>query len=249
MAGKLSGRKAIVTGAGRGIGRAIALAFAAEGAEVAVWDREAETAEAVAREIGGNGTVAVPIIGDVSNEGAVERGVAAAARRLGRIDILVNDAGIGTASPLAAMPAALWDETIAVNLRSVFLCSRAVLPGMVERGWGRIISISSQLAYKGAPERTHYAAAKAGILGFTRALALEVAQSGVTVNAICPGPIDTDMLRDGPADLRARILAGVPLGRFGRVDEVAPAAVFLASDEGSYFLGAALHPNGGDVMV
>lgn len=247
--GKLEGRKSVVTGGGRGIGRAIALAFAREGADVAVWDLNAANAGAVAAEVRALGRTAVAISGDVSVEAEVARGMAEALAALGQIDILVNNAGIQTVSPLATMSTDMWDQMIAVNLRSVFLCTRAVLPAMMERGFGRIISTASQLVHKGAPERTHYCAAKAGIVGMTRALAYEVARSGVTVNAICPGAIDTDMVRDMPEDLRLMKLNELPIGRFGRVDEIAPAAVLLASDEGSYFLGATLNPNGGDVMV
>jgi 3-oxoacyl-[acyl-carrier protein] reductase len=246
---KLVGKKAVVTGGGRGIGRAIALAFAREGADVAVWDLNADNAASVATEIRALGRTGVAIAGDVSDEGAVAKGMAEAVAALGQVDILMNNAGIQTVSPLATMSTAMWDEMIGVNLRSVFLCTRAVLPGMIERGWGRVISTASQLVHKGAAERTHYCAAKAGIVGMTRALAYEVAKTGVTVNAICPGAIDTDMVRGMPADLREMKLSELPIGRFGRVDEIAPCAVLLASDEGSYFLGATMNPNGGDVMV
>ncbi len=247
--GKLEGRKSLVTCGGRGIGRAIALAFAREGADVAVWDLNAGNAASVAAEIKALGRQAVAISGDVSVEADVEKGMAEALAALGRIDILVNNAGIQTVAPLATMSTAMWDEMIAVNLRSVFLCTRALLPAMIERGFGRIISTASQLVHKGAPERAHYCAAKAGIVGMTRALAYEVARTGVTVNAICPGAIDTDMVRDMPEDLRNLKLNELPIGRFGRVEEIAPAAVLLASDEGSYFLGATMNPNGGDVMI
>ena len=147
------------------------------------------------------------------------------------------------------MSTAMWDQMIAINLRSVFLCTRAVLPGMIERKFGRIISISSQLAQKGAAEMTHYAAAKAGVIGFTRSLAYEVAREGITVNAICPGPIDTELVRTIPEARRARKIASLPIGRVGTVEEIAPTAVLLASDEGAYYVGATLNPNGGDIMV
>jgi 3-oxoacyl-[acyl-carrier protein] reductase len=147
------------------------------------------------------------------------------------------------------MPLAMWDEMITVDLRSVFLCTRAVLPGMIQRKWGRVINISSQLAHKGAVDMAHYAAAKAGVIGFTRSLAYEVAKDGITVNAICPGPVDTALYRGIPEDWRRRKMAEMPIGRPGTVDEIAPTAVLLASDEGSFYVGATLNPNGGDVMI
>jgi 3-oxoacyl-[acyl-carrier protein] reductase len=179
----------------------------------------------------------------------VTEAIRAAEQALGQIDILVNNAGIDTTSRVEVMPTELWDEMIRINLRSVFLCTRAVLPGMRQRKWGRIISISSQLGHKGAADMAHYAAAKAGVIGFTRSLAYEVARDGITVNAICPGPINTELFRNIPADWRARKLAELPIGRAGEVAEIAPAAVLLASDEGSYFIGATINPNGGDYMI
>jgi 3-oxoacyl-[acyl-carrier protein] reductase len=242
---RLAGKRCLVTGAGRGIGRAIALAFVREGADVAVLDRREDLASEVAREIGAKAAVTA----DVAVEDSVEAGIRAAQDALGGIDVLVNNAGIDTTSLVRDMPTAMWDEMMAVNLRSVFLCTRAVLPGMIERSWGRIISTSSQLAHKGAAEMAHYAAAKAGVIGFTRSLAYEVAANGITVNAICPGPIDTELFRAIPEAWRERKLAELPIGRAGTVDEIAPTAVLLASDEGSFYVGATLNPNGGDVMI
>ena len=246
---RLTGKRCLVTGAGRGIGRAIALAFAREGAAVAVLDRREDLAAQAAATLRALGAKAAAVTADVAQEESVNAGVAAARDALGGIDVLVNNAGIDTNSRVIDMQVAMWDEMIAVNLRSVFLCTRAVLPGMIERRWGRIISISSQLAHKGAAEMAHYAAAKAGVIGFTRSLAYEVAQDGITVNAICPGPIDTELFRNIPEEWRKRKLAELPIGRAGTVDEIAPTAVLLASDEGSYYVGATLNPNGGDVMI
>lgn len=246
---RLTGKRCLVTGAGRGIGRAIALAFAREGAAVAVLDRREDLAAEAAAALRDLGAKAAAVTADVAQEESVNAGITAARDALGGIDVLVNNAGIDTNSRVIDMPVAMWDEMMAVNLRSVFLCTRAVLPGMVERRWGRIINISSQLAHKGAAEMAHYAAAKAGVIGFTRSLAYEVAQDGITVNAICPGPIDTELFRNIPEAWRQRKLAELPIGRAGTVDEIAPTAVLLASDEGSYYIGATLNPNGGDVMI
>jgi 3-oxoacyl-[acyl-carrier protein] reductase len=247
--GKLDTKMALVTGGARGIGRAIAHAFAREGAAVAVLDLRKDDAERTVREIGGANASAIAVAADVGDEAQVKSAVDQVEAAFGRIDILVNNAGIDSTSQVVDMPTEMWDEMIRVNLRSIFLCTRAVLPGMVQRKWGRIINMSSQLAHKGAADMAHYAAAKAGVLGFTRSLAYEVAREGVTVNAICPGPIDTELFRNIPEAWRKRKLAELPLARAGTVDESAPTAVMLASDEGSYYIGASLNPNGGDVMI
>lgn len=249
MIGRLEGRTALVTGGGRGIGEAIAVAFAREGANVAVLDVSLSAAEATAAKISALGCKGIAVAADVSDEGQIEAAVAHAIEALGRIDIIVNNAGIDTTSVVAEMPTAMWDQMMSVNLRGVFLCTRAVLPGMMERKYGRIINISSQLGHKGAPEMAHYAAAKAGVIGFTRSLAYEVARHGITANAICPGPIETELFRALPEAWKRRKLSELPIGRAGTVDEIAPTAVLLASDDGAYYVGATMNPNGGDVMV
>jgi 3-oxoacyl-[acyl-carrier protein] reductase len=240
---RLDGKATIVTGGARGIGRGIALAFAAEGASVVVADRDGPGAERVAAEIGGR---AVEV--DVSNEADAARMAEETLRAFGRIDVLVANAGIATSADVVHMPLSQWQETLAVDLTGVFLCSRAVLPAMIEQHAGTIISIGSQLGFRGAPTLAHYSAAKAGVHGFTKALAREVARHGITVNAIAPGPIDTDLIGEIDEATMAGILAEVPLGRLGRVEEIAPTAVLLASDEGAYYTGAVLNVSGGHVM-
>jgi 3-oxoacyl-[acyl-carrier protein] reductase len=249
MAGRLQGKKALVTGGARGIGGAIATAFAREGADVAVLDLKIANAEAKTAELKEFGVKTVAVAADVSNEAQVEVAVAAVIKGLGQIDILVNNAGIDTTSVVTEMSTSMWDEMMAVNLRSVFLCTRAVLKPMIERKFGRIINIASQLGHKGAPEMAHYAAAKAGVIGFTKSLAYEVARDGVTANAICPGPIETELYRGLPEEWRKTKLNELPIRRAGQVTEIAPTAVLLASEEGAYYVGATMNPNGGDVML
>jgi len=246
---KLAGKISVVTGAAQGIGREIALLFAREGADVAILDRNKKSGEDVAKQIRSLGRRSISVGADLGEEDQVEEGFRNISQELGPVDILVNNAGIDTTSLVVDMPTSLWDEMLRINLRSVFLCTRAVLPAMIEKRSGRIINLASQLAYKGAREMAHYAAAKAGVIGFTRSLAYEVAEHGITVNSIAPGPIDTELFRNLPEEWRKRKLAELPIGRAGRVEEIAPTALLLASEEGAYYLGATLNPNGGDVMV
>jgi 3-oxoacyl-[acyl-carrier protein] reductase len=230
--GVLAGRTALVVGGGSGIGRAIAEAFTAAGADVVAADRK-------------NAQVVI----DVTDEESVRTAVAEASARLGRIDVLVNSAGILTESPLVEMDLATWSATLAVDLTGVFLCCRHVVPGMVERGFGRVINIASQLGIKGGRDLTHYSAAKAGVIGLTKSLALEVAAHGVLVNAIAPGPIETPLVEGITEEWKAAKRKELPLGRFGLPEEVAPTAVLLASDPGgNLFVGQTLGPNSGDVM-
>jgi 3-oxoacyl-[acyl-carrier protein] reductase len=237
----LQGRTALVVGGASGIGAAIAAAFTAAGACVVVADRS----PCDPASLGVAGAVSL----DVTDEGSVTRAVAAAGEVVGPLDILVNSAGILTESPVATMELRTWSETLAVDLTGVFLCCRAVLPGMLERGSGRIINIASQLGIKGGRGLAHYAAAKAGVIALTKSLALEVSAHGVLVNAIAPGPIDTPMVEGITEDWKRAKRAELPLGRFGRPEEVAPTAVLLASDPGgNLYVGQTLGPNSGDVM-
>lgn len=245
---KLERKVALVTGAGRGIGREIALAFAREGADVVVNDVSAQGLQSSVDAIESLGRMVLAAPADVSEEQPVEAMVRASLERFGKVDVLVNNAGILRESSLVDMPASEWDEMIRVDLRSVFLCTRAVAPSMIERRAGRIINVASQLGIKGRAGLTHYCAAKAGIIGFTRALALELGRYNITVNSIAPGPIDTDLVAT-TAGQRAELEANLPLGRFGGVREVAPTAVMLAADpDGNLYTGQTLGPNSGDVM-
>jgi 3-oxoacyl-[acyl-carrier protein] reductase len=240
----LRGRRAMITGAASGIGRAIAAHYLAAGARVVLADRATAVVE-TARELGADDGLVL----DATDERQVSDAVAAASAVLGGIDILVTSHGILTQSPLADMPLKQWQETLDVDLTSVFLLNRAVVTGMLDQGGGRIINVASQLGLKGGESVAHYAAAKAGVIAMTKSLALEVSSRGVLVNAIAPGPIETPLLAGIDDDWKAAKRAELPLGRFGTADEVAPTAVLLASDPGgNLFVGQVLGPNSGDVM-
>jgi len=247
----LAGRTALVTGAASGIGAAIALAFAAAGARLCLADRAAGAAlEAVRQQCADLGVEVVTVQADVSDEVQVERMFAEARATLGALDTVVNNAGILTEAHVAEMTTAMFDEMIAVNLRSVFLCSRAAVPPMVDAGFGRIINIASQVGQRGGAGMAHYAAAKAGVIGFTRSLARELGGSGVTANCIAPGPINTPLGGTLSEEWTASLMAGLPLGRSGEPAEVAPTAVLLASvPGGNLYTGQTLGPNSGDVML
>jgi len=244
---RLAGKTAVVTGGNTGIGRAICLAFAEEGADVAVFwvDRESET-RALVETIRSLGPRALAARVDVTREADVRAGVRSVLDTLGKIDILVNNAGVQKAQAITETSLDDWDRMMAVHLRGTFLCCREVVPHMQARGSGKIVNMASQLAYTGRARYTAYAAAKGGVLTFTRALAQELAPA-IQVNAVAPGLVDTgfDPL---PESRKREIAEALPLKRLGRPDDVAAAFVFLASDEGRYFCGQTLGPNGGEVM-
>lgn len=236
----LTGRVGFVVGGASGIGAAIADAFRHEGAQVVIGDRNSG-----AEVDGAHDAVYL----DLRDEESVKTAVSQVIAMHGRIDILVNSAGVLTEVPLVDMTVDQWSETIEVDLTGVFLSCRAVLPHMIAAGGGRIINISSQLGIKGAQGLTHYSAAKAGVIGLTKALALEVAQHGILVNAIAPGPINTPLLAGISEQWKVAKCATLPLGRFGVASEIAPTAVLLASDPGgNLYVGQTLGPNSGDVM-
>lgn len=193
---------------------------------------------------------AISVEADVSRATTVQELVDRTLEEFGQIDILVNNADIITQSRLENMPIEMWDEMIAVDLRSVFLCTRVVLPSMIERQFGRIINIASQLGQKGGVGLTHYSAAKAGVIGFTKSLALEVGEYGITANCIAPGPIETALMADLSEEWKTEKRKELPIPRFGKVEEVAPTAVMLAAEpDGNIYTGQTLGPNSGDVMI
>jgi len=248
--GRLAGQCAVITGGAQGIGQGIASGFADEGADVAVIDVQPETAAAAfLASAAAAGRRAWYFQADVADEAGATAAMAAAAQALGRVDILVNNAGVVGEAVVAEMPVAEWDRVIAVNLRGPFLCTRAVLPGMLARRHGRVINVASQLGQLGGETMAHYSASKAGLIGFTKALAREVSHLGVLVNAIAPGPIETPMLAGESPQWVQRKLSQLPMRRFGLVAEVVPTAVFLASGESTYYTGQTLGPNGGDVTL
>ena len=239
----LNGRVALVTGGSRGIGRSIALALAGAGARVAVnYRAEADAAGEVVRTITGAGGEAVALQADVADPAAASGLVQAAQAALGPIDIVVNNAGVIIKSPLDALTAAVWDDTLRINLSSAFHVTQAVLPGMRARRWGRIIMLSSVAAQTGGVVGPHYAASKAGLIGLAHSYASLLAKEGITANTISPALIDTDMVRTNPAATPALI----PIGRFGAADEVASIAVLLASN--GYITGQTFNVNGGWYM-
>ncbi|ANY24205.1 SDR family NAD(P)-dependent oxidoreductase [Gordonia terrae] len=244
MTGLLDGRRALVTGAASGIGRAIAAAYVAEGAVVTLADRDTRVEE-VADEVGGRRGVVL----DATIETEVDELVNQIVDHDGGLDILVCSHGILTQSPTVDMPTELWRETVDIDLTSVFLLNRAALRPMLAQGSGRIVNVASQLAIKGGVSLAHYAAAKAGVIAMSKSIALETAARGVLVNAIAPGPIDTPMVDAIDDEWKRSKRAELPLGRFGRPEEIAPVAVLLASDPGgNLFVGQVLGPNSGDVM-
>jgi 3-hydroxybutyrate dehydrogenase len=252
----LNGKVALITGGGRGIGRAIALAFARAGARIVVAARTAAQVEQVAAEIG-NGAIA--IVCDVSNSESVTQMCAQTREQLGDVDILVNNAGIAESSTIVTTTDDFWARHLAINLSGTFYCTRAALPAMLDKKWGRVINIASIAGKVGAPYIAAYAASKHGVMGLTRSVALEVAAAGVTVNAICPGYVDTEMVTRGierittrtgrSADEALEALKKMsPQNRLATAEEVAAVALLLASDEGRGINGQGINVDGGSIF-
>lgn len=251
---RLEGKVAVITGAGpgNGIGRAIALAFSKEGAKLSLnyFEGNNNDKETFYAELKDYETSVCVVEGDISKEDTAKELIETTLEKYGRIDILVNNAGISTPALLKDMTVSNWDRMIEVNLRSVFLTTRFALPSMISQRFGRIINISSQVAQKGSIEHCHYAAAKAGIIGFTKSLAMEVGEYGITANCIAPGPIMTQLMNEVSDNWRSKKMKELVIPRFGNPDEVAPTAVFLASSpDGNLYTGQTLGPNCGDVML
>jgi len=243
----LSNRVAIVTGSARGIGRAIALKLAEVGATVVVND--VDEAEPVAEEVRAMNRQSLAVLANVSLSSDVATLVDTTISNYGRVDILVNNAGIARDQLLLRMSDEDWDKVLNVNLKSVFLCTRAVLRHMIKQRWGRIVSISSIVGIVGNAGQANYASAKAGIIGFTRTIAREVASRGITVNAIAPGFIDTKMTQQLEENQRQELMRRIPLGYLGSPRDVAEAVAFLASEEARYITGQVLNVDGGMVGV
>jgi len=245
----LAKKVALVTGASRGIGRAIALEMAQEGADVVVnFSRSQDKANETARAIEAIGRRALVLKADVSRATDVEEMRRLVIQEFGGVNILVNNAGIDYHLKFWEMDYTEWSRVLGVNLDGVFLCSKTFSPEMRAKKWGRIINISSIIAFTGTDHEAHYGASKAAVVGLTKSLALELAPYNITVNAIAPGWIETDMTSAVTGDEKRKALESVPLGRFGRPEDIAHAAVFLASDNASYITGQTLHINGGEAM-
>ena len=248
---KLENRVALVTGGSRGLGEAIVYALAEEGANVGVnYVRNKELAEQICESIRKkNGVKAITLKADVSIPDEVQEMVDTMLKEFGKIDILVNNAGIVSRGNIVDFSLEDWNRVLAVDLTGIFLCTKAVLPSMLKRREGRIINIASQLGQIGGAGRVAYCTAKGGVISFTKALARELAQDGILVNCVAPGPIETDMLASASEEWRRTKESSLPLGRFGWPKELAPSVVFLASSDGDIYVGQTLGPNCGDVML
>ncbi|WP_340589031.1 SDR family NAD(P)-dependent oxidoreductase [Erythrobacter alti] len=244
---QLEGKIAVVTGAGSGIGRSIAQRYAKEGAKVGVWDLNADGVAETVEMIKADGGEALGSIVDVSSRDAIAKGAAEIREAYGEPHILVNNAGIAPFVPFFEITEEQWDKVQDVNTKGQFFCIREFLPAMLEAGWGRVVNITSSSIQGGSFAQVHYVASKGGVMGMTKALALEYAASGVTFNMVPPGVVDTPALRAAPIDIEAYAQT-LPMKRIGRPEEIAGACLFLASDDSSYVTGQTISTNGGRYM-
>ncbi len=244
----MSHRVALVTGASRGIGRAIALTLCRSGFDVVAASPSIEQNEQLAAEVRALNGLAMMVNLDVASPESIKAAFARVLAEKSRIDVLVNNAGVTRDGLAVRMKPADWDQVLKTNLNGAFLCTQAALPAMMKNRWGRIVNIASVVGQAGSAGQANYAASKAGLIGLTKALAQEMASRNITVNAVAPGYIDTDMTKVLPEDVRQKILASVPLGRMGTSEDVAAAVKFLASEEAGYITGQVIAVNGGMYM-
>jgi len=245
---KLANKTALITGAAGGFGAAIAQAFADEGANLVLTDINVSQIQSLINSISQKGNQVIFVEANIADESQVNKMVNEALEHFKKIDILVNNAGIARDIPIQKLSVSDWNSTISINLTGTFLCSKAVIDQMIKNGYGKIINMSSISGQTGRPIGIDYATSKAGLLGFTRTLALELAPNGINVNAIAPGYIETDLARatmKTKPDLKEKVLNRTPLNRLGKPEEIAPAVVFLASDAANYITGATLNIDGG----
>jgi 3-oxoacyl-[acyl-carrier protein] reductase len=244
-----AGRVALVTGGGRGIGRAVAVRLASEGANVAISYRSNDaTAEEVAEEVRAAGALCEIFKGDVASPGDVDALFKGVGEALGQVEILVNNAGLTRDNLMMRMKESEFDEVLRTNLKGTYLCTRAALRPMIRARWGRLVNVSSVVGLLGNAGQANYAASKAGIIGFTKSVAREVAQRGITANVVAPGYVETELTRSLPDEVKAQIRGQVPAGRFGEVEEVAEVVAFLAGEGAGYITGQTVAVDGGMTM-